>query len=52
MIAFRALREAVTGAERNARDYDNVCEGVRAMVEAYLDSDKVLGRLIEEIDIV
>src|SRR5207245_8084387 len=51
LIAFQSLEEAVVGAERIQRDYDNHCRAARALAEAYFDSDKVLGRLIHEVGV-
>jgi hypothetical protein len=51
LVAFRSLDEAVVGVERIAGDYDRHCRVARALAEAYFDSDKVLGQLIEEVGI-
>ena len=51
LVAFRTLEEAVAGAERIARDYDHHCRVARALAEESFDSDKVLGRLIEEVGV-
>jgi hypothetical protein len=51
LLAFRTLDEAVAGAERIARDYENHCRAARALAEEYFDSDKVLSKLVEEIGI-
>jgi hypothetical protein len=51
LIAFRTLDEAVAGAERIARDYRRQSKAARRLAEEYFDSDKVLGRLIEEIGV-
>jgi hypothetical protein len=51
LIAFRTLEDAVEGAGRIARDYAGHCRAARMLAEAYFDSDKVLGRLIEEVGI-
>ena len=51
LIAFRTLDEAVAGAESIARDYEKHARAARALAEEYFDSDKVLGRLLEEIGI-
>ena len=50
LVAFRTLEEAVDGAKQIMRDYDKHCSAARALAETYFDSDKVLGRLLEEID--
>lgn len=51
LVAFRTLEQAIDGAQRIARDYDKHCYVARALAEAYFDSDKVLGRLIDEVGI-
>jgi hypothetical protein len=51
LVAFGTLDEAVAGAERIARDYDGHCQAARALAEAYFDSDRVLGRLIEDVEV-
>ena len=51
LLAFRTLDEAITGAERIAREYDRHCCAARALAETYFDSDKVLGQLLENIGI-
>jgi hypothetical protein len=48
LVAFRTLDEAVAGAEDIARDYDLHCRAARALAEAFFDSDKVLGQLLDE----
>jgi hypothetical protein len=48
VIPFRTLEEAVRGAESIAGDYDAHCQAARKIAEQYFDSDKVLGRLLEE----
>jgi hypothetical protein len=50
LLAFRTLEEAVHGAEEIARNYDRHCQAARLLAEDYFDSDKVLGRLLEEVD--
>jgi hypothetical protein len=49
LVAFRTLEEAVAGAERIVCDYEKHCQAARAIAEEYFDSEKVLGRFIEEI---
>lgn len=51
LIAFRTLDEAVAGAEGIAGDYPLHCRAARELAEAHFDSDKVLGRLLAEIDL-
>jgi hypothetical protein len=49
LIAFTTLNEAVAGAEAIMRDYDAHAHAARAIAVEYFDSDKVLGRLLEEV---
>lgn len=49
LMAFTTLDEAVAGADAIMRDYDAHAEAARAMAVEYFDSDKVLGRLLEEV---
>jgi hypothetical protein len=49
LIAFRTLDEAVDGAERIVRDYEKQCRAARAVAEEYFDSDRVLGRFLDEV---
>lgn len=51
LFSFRTLDEAVQGAESIAADYDRHSHAARALAEEYFDSDKVLGHLIDEIDL-
>jgi hypothetical protein len=51
LVAFRTLDEAVVGAELIANDYDRHCHAARSLAEAYFDSDKVLGQLVDEVGI-
>jgi hypothetical protein len=51
LVAFRTLEQAILGAAQIGRDYDRHCLAARALAEEYFDSDKVLGRLIEEIGV-
>jgi hypothetical protein len=51
LLAFSTLDQAIAGAELIARDYDKHCQSARALAEEYFDSDKVLGRLVEEIGV-
>jgi hypothetical protein len=52
LLAFHTLDEAVAGAERIARDYTGHARAARAIAETYFDSDRVLGQLLEETDLV
>lgn len=51
LFSFHTLDEAVQGAESIAADYDRHSRAARALAEEFFDSDKVLGHLIEEIDL-
>jgi hypothetical protein len=48
LVAFRTLGEAVAGAGRIGRDYEEHCRAARSLAEEYFDSDMVLGRFVEE----
>jgi hypothetical protein len=48
LIAFRNIDEAASGVEAIMRDYRAHAEAARAIAEQYFDSDKVLGRLLDE----
>ena len=51
LLTFRTLDEAVLGAERILADYRRHSEAARRIAEEYFDSEKVLGRLLEEIGV-
>jgi hypothetical protein len=51
LLAFSTLEEAVAGAGRIARDYEEHCRAARALAEEYFDSDRVLGRFVEEVGV-
>jgi hypothetical protein len=51
LLAFRTVEEAAAGARAIARDYDRHCRAARALAEAYFDSDKVLGRFLDEVGV-
>ena len=48
LVAFRTPEEAIAGAGRIGRDYQEHCRAARTLAEEYFDSDKVLGRFVEE----
>lgn len=50
LIAFRTLAEAAEGAARIARDYDGHARAARSLAEKFFDSDRVLGKLLEEVE--
>jgi hypothetical protein len=49
LFAFTSVDEAVEGAEQIAADYDTHCRAARALAERFFDSDKVLGRFLEDV---
>lgn len=51
LVPFRTLKGAVSGAAEIMRDYESQCRAARALAEELFDSDKVLGRLIEEVGV-
>ncbi len=48
LVTFKTLERAVAGAEAIAGDYAAHSQAARALAEEVFDSDKVLGRLMEE----
>lgn len=51
LVAFRTIEDAVEGADRITTNYAAHAGAARQIAERYFDSDKVLGRLIDEIGI-
>jgi hypothetical protein len=51
LIAFTTIDEAAAGAEAIVRDYGVHAEAARSLAVEYFDSDKVLGRLLEEVGV-
>jgi hypothetical protein len=51
LLVFRTLDEAVSGVDRIASDYDKHARAARALAEEYFDSNEVLRRLFEQIDL-
>jgi hypothetical protein len=49
LLAYSTLEEAVAGVEEIARRPDWHARAARALAEQYFDSDKVLGRLLQEL---
>jgi hypothetical protein len=49
LLAFRTVEEAVAGAERIAAGYESHSRAARALAERFFDSDKVLGRFLEDV---
>jgi hypothetical protein len=52
LLSFRTLDEAAAGAAEIGRNYEHHCRAARALAEEYFASDRVLGRLIEEVGVV
>jgi hypothetical protein len=48
LVPFRMLDEAIGGARRIREEYEAHCAAARALAEDRFDSDKVLGRFLEE----
>jgi hypothetical protein len=51
LLSFCSLEEAVRGTEQIVRDYERHSRAARKLAEEYFDSNKVLGRFIEEVGI-
>lgn len=51
LLAFRTLAEAVAGAREIARNYAAHCQAARRLAEDFFDSDKVLGRMLEQVGV-
>jgi hypothetical protein len=51
LITFRTPDEAAAGAVRIAQEYDRHCRAARVVAEEYFDSDRVLGRLLKQVEI-
>lgn len=51
LIAFRDLEEAVVGVEQIVADYERHSRAARAVAQAFFDSDKVLGGLLEDVGV-
>jgi hypothetical protein len=49
LVSFRTLGEAAAGAESILADYDRHAAAARMLANEHFDSDKVLGRLLEEV---
>ena len=49
LVAFRTPDEAVAGAGRIAADYDRHARAARRLAEEHLDSDRVLGSVLEDV---
>ena len=51
LLAFRTMKEAVAGAGQIVEDYERHARSARALAEEHFDSDKVLGRLLEDVEV-
>jgi len=51
LLSFRTLEEAEAGATEIARNYEHHCRAARALAEEYLDSDRVLARLLDDVGV-
>lgn len=51
LLAFRTLEEAVAGVRSIGEDYPRHSRAARALAESVFDSNRVLGRLVEEIGV-
>ena len=51
LLAFSTLDEAVVGAEAVLGDYERHSAAARALAEEWFSSDRVLGRLCEEVGV-
>ena len=51
LFAFSTLEGAVEGVEEIATDYERHSRAARAIAEEFFDSDKVLGRLLDRLEI-
>ncbi len=49
LVPFETPAQAAFGAKRIVRDYERHCRAARDIAEAYFDSDKVLGRFVDQI---
>ena len=51
LVPFTTLEDAVAGAKRIAADYSSHATAARALVESFLDSDRVLPQLLDRCGI-
>jgi hypothetical protein len=51
LLAFRNLDEAAAGVERIRSDYEHHCHAARAVAAEHLDSDRVLGDLLDGLGV-
>ena len=52
LLAFRTMEQAVAGAQRISRSYRQHCRAARELAERYFDSDRVLGRLADQVGVL
>ncbi len=50
MISFATIDEALAGIEEINGDYQRHARAARVIAEEHLDSDKVLTRLLQQVD--
>jgi hypothetical protein len=50
LLAFTTLDEAILGIEEIERDFERHCRAARRMAERYFDSDLVLRRLLQKLE--
>jgi hypothetical protein len=51
LLAYRTLEEAGAGVEAISAEYERHCRAARAIAEEYFDSDRVLQRLLERLEV-
>jgi hypothetical protein len=51
VVAFATLADAVRGVESIAADYATHARAARDLAESHFDSDRVLGRMLEDLDL-
>jgi hypothetical protein len=51
LLTYSTLDEAIAGVKKLSRDYDRHARAARSLAERYFDSDKVLGRLLNKLDV-
>jgi len=51
LLSFHTVEEATEAAQSISADYPRHCRAARSLAEEYLDSDKFIGSLLEEIGI-
>ena len=51
LLRFETFDQAIDGVEQIASNYEEHCAAARSIAEQFFDSNKVLGRLMEEIGV-